>query len=348
MTAQLLTSLDQLWSLYGEWTSLWRRDPYASPFQSPQWLLPWWKHIGRGEIFSVAVRTGDTLAALLPMYILAEPTSGLRKLLPLGIATTDYLDGIFATAHRQLALAAAMDCFCRRGDAWDRFEFPQLRPCSPLFNGQLPADLCPILSLPDTFHELLSRLPYNLAHNLNYYRRRAARFGGVSFDSVTTGNVEEFTDALLTLHTARWNADDAPGVLATDRVRASHREAIPELLQLGALRMFALRVDGNIAAIWYGLVDHPHVQREQRAYYYYLGGFDPACSALSPGTLLIAHAIETAIRERVRNFDFLRGREAYKYHWGARDTPTYRLVFTSPGKEEPWMRPLASAGPSAM
>jgi CelD/BcsL family acetyltransferase involved in cellulose biosynthesis len=35
--------------------------------------------------------------------------------------------------------------------------------------------------------------------------------------------------------------------------------------------------------------------------------------------ILIGHAIEEAAREGARDFDFLRGQEAYKYEWGAQD-----------------------------
>lgn len=60
------------------------------------------------------------------------------------------------------------------------------------------------------------------------------------------------------------------------------------------------------------------------ARYTYLGGFNPALEALSPGTVIIAHAIDEAIGEGRCAFDFLRGREAYKYAWGAADELTYR------------------------
>jgi CelD/BcsL family acetyltransferase involved in cellulose biosynthesis len=58
--------------------------------------------------------------------------------------------------------------------------------------------------------------------------------------------------------------------------------------------------------------------------YFYIGGFDPDRAALSPGALLLGHAIEAAVREGAVAFDFLRGREAYKLRWGARDTHTHR------------------------
>ena len=55
-----------------------------------------------------------------------------------------------------------------------------------------------------------------------------------------------------------------------------------------------------------------------------LAGFDPAFSKLSPGTLTIGHAIDQAIREGATEFDFLRGGEPYKYHWGAVDRVNFR------------------------
>jgi CelD/BcsL family acetyltransferase involved in cellulose biosynthesis len=39
--------------------------------------------------------------------------------------------------------------------------------------------------------------------------------------------------------------------------------------------------------------------------------------------LIVAHAIEQAIREGAGEMDFLRGREPYKYRWGAVDRSSY-------------------------
>src|SRR2546423_211750 len=59
----------------------------------------------------------------------------------------------------------------------------------------------------------------------------------------------------------------------------------------------------------------------------YLHGFDPAYEFESPGTILVGHAIEEAVREGAREFHFLRGRESYKYGWGARDRWNRRRTF---------------------
>lgn len=108
-----------------------------------------------------------------------------------------------------------------------------------------------------------------------------------------------------------------PGVLAAPRDREFHRAAAHALLQHGVLRLHALRLGGRIIAALYG--HHGH-----RRTYFYLSGFDPDFAALSPGTQIVAHAIEQAAQEGAVAFDFLRGREAYKYRWGALDRANAR------------------------
>jgi CelD/BcsL family acetyltransferase involved in cellulose biosynthesis len=108
----------------------------------------------------------------------------------------------------------------------------------------------------------------------------------------------------------------------------AHQEALPELLALGVLRMHALRLDGRLIAVLYGLAD-PELSGSGRVYYY-LSGFDPEFEPHSPGTLIVAHAIFEAQRSGACAFDFLRGKEDYKYRWGAVDTFTYRRQLRAP------------------
>ena len=111
--------------------------------------------------------------------------------------------------------------------------------------------------------------------------------------------------------------------LSDPSVLAWHREAVPALQAAGLLRMHALLHAGEFIAVLFCLADPP--QAADRCCYDYLGGFDPRLRALSPGTLLVAYAIDHAVSERATAFDFLRGAEAYKYRWGAVDRPTQVL-----------------------
>src|SRR5690606_17575299 len=100
------------------------------------------------------------------------------------------------------------------------------------------------------------------------------------------------------------------------------------LASAGFLRLLVLRLDGEPVAAYYGFVAKGRAS-------YYIGGFDPAHAALGPGTLLIGQAIEDAHGEGCHAFDFLSGREGYKYLWGARDEPTFALRLEPPPRTRP-------------
>ena len=328
---QVLASAAALAGLRAEWEDLWAQDATATPFQSPAWLLPWWKHIGRGELVAVAVRCtrSGELLGLAPLYIHEDARTGQRQLLPLGIATTDDLDLLARPGCEEAVARTVLQQLATLAHRWEVLELPQLRPGSPWLRAPAPGWQREILR--DEPHPVLSLLggpaplplPRGMAANLRTCRNRAKRAGTVRFEQADARSWPDFLEALFTLHGRRWALRGLPGVLADRAVQDGHADAVPQLLAAGLLRLHALRVDGAFAAVLYCLADPP--QRTRRRCYYYIGGFDPRFAALGPGTLLVAHAIEEARREGATSFDFLRGAEAYKYRWGAVDQPMLRL-----------------------
>jgi CelD/BcsL family acetyltransferase involved in cellulose biosynthesis len=101
-------------------------------------------------------------------------------------------------------------------------------------------------------------------------------------------------------------------VLASADVQRFQRTAVAAMSAGGIARLFGLRIGDRRAAAM--LVLH-----DAWAAYHYIAGFDPALGAVSPGTILIAHAIDRAHDDGLAEFDFLRGAEPYKYRFGARD-----------------------------
>ena len=53
------------------------------------WLLPWWEHLGHGDLRLYAIEDRGQLTALAPLYV-AENS----KLQFLGTGISDYLDGL--------------------------------------------------------------------------------------------------------------------------------------------------------------------------------------------------------------------------------------------------------------
>jgi CelD/BcsL family acetyltransferase involved in cellulose biosynthesis len=316
-----ITAAESLAALAPEWTRLWRLSPHATPFQTPAWLLPWWRHFGQGELVVLCAREVDRLAGLLPLYIHQE--ASLRKLLPVGIGNSDWLDAICLPGHERQVAGALLSAIAERAVRFDVCDLQPLPSESPLLHApgagladeRIALEPCPVLRLAAA-GELEASLPTRRRRKLRYYRRRAESAGHLRFETAQPESLPELLDAFCALHAARWERQGLPGVLADEAVRSFHSEAAPRLMAQGVLRLHALRLDERIVAVLYGLLAKGRL-------YLYLSGFDPDLAGLGVGSLVIRHAMEEAVREGVREFDFLRGREAHKYRWGASDCPSY-------------------------
>lgn len=316
-----ITSASEFESLRDDWLALWKRSSTSTPFQSPDWLIPWWKYFGAGQLCVLAVKDGTRLVGLTPLSI-----TNTRSLHLLGTGNSDYLDILVDDRVCNDAAAAIFAHLCENRSTWDECDFQNLRhtsplltmkPCAGFFERLQEQNFCPVTLLPASAQQFLDGLPHQLRHNLDYYHRRVSTLGEVVIDCADEHSFAELLDTFVNLHEARWRTNNMPGVLCDVNVQSFHRDAATGFLASGALRLYALRINGRIIASLYGF---HHAART----YYYLGGFDPEFKQYSPGTLLVAHAITEAIRERAREFDFLRGREDYKYRWRAVDRIIYR------------------------
>jgi CelD/BcsL family acetyltransferase involved in cellulose biosynthesis len=306
LPTNVIATSEELIAIAPEWDELWRRTPSATPFQSPHWVLPWLDAFGAGgELAVVASRTDGVLTTLAPLYILRDEESDESLGMFLGTGISDYLDVL--GGDDVLTPLASLNC-----QLWD---LQQLRPASPLLAMPLAdgfaenvedQEPCPVLSLEGEIGST------RLRKNIRYYRRAMSRDAAVRVESATEANLDELLDALFALHAARWERRGLPGVLADETTQNFHRDAARRLLRAGALRMYATRRDERIVAVFYGFAHGGTV-------YYYLSGYDPELEKLSIGTLIVAHAMEEAVRDGATTFDFLRGAEEYKYAWGATD-----------------------------
>jgi CelD/BcsL family acetyltransferase involved in cellulose biosynthesis len=318
-----LAETAQIEALAPEWAALWERCPSATPFQHPAWLLPWWRNVWQGgRAWWIALREAGRLAAIAPMFVWGGE---VRCVSIAGAGETDYLDFLIEPEHASAGAAMVLERVAA-DSGWDLCDFQELHEASVLpaaapagLNAQLETcAVCPVAALPPSCEEFEAGLSRRFRHNLHRARNRVRNAGGV-VETAGPGNFGELLSALFGLHKACWKARGGPGVLAEARVEAFHCEAAREMLACGMLRLYGLRLPGGFAAALHGFAGHGR-------FYAYLDGFDPAHARLSPGTVLVDHAIRCAIAEGLSEFDFLREGEAYKYDWGAADRPNRRLT----------------------
>jgi CelD/BcsL family acetyltransferase involved in cellulose biosynthesis len=322
-TGKFVRTADFFQSLEPVWWELWRRARPSTPFQSPAWLIPWWRHFHPGELATAAAWHDGRLIGLAPFYL--EDGALGRRLLPVGISVSDYHDVLLDPERESEAAQDLMAAFDNE-PSWESLECEELPPGAaalalpkPSNSAEVvaPQSPCPVLDL--SGGSLAKAVPYGRRRHLNLARNRAGR-RGFKIESARGGALPDAFEHLIRLHALRWESQGERGVLADPRVCAFHREILPRLDREGLLRFYLLNIEGTVAAAFYGF-HHADIG------YAYLTGFDPTYSFESPGVILIAHAIEQAIAEGAREFHFLRGRESYKHQWGAVDRWSQRRSF---------------------
>lgn len=331
MTLAVLDTDAEVLALGPEWGALWRACPGATPFQSPAWLLPWWRCFGTGAPRVAVLRESGSLAGILACYVLDEPRC--HKLLLMGAGISDYQDALIAPCLPDEALGALLSVVLARAvrDGVTRCDLTDLPHCAGVRRAPVPPDWqeqvadtepCPVLPLPKTPEGLRTAIPTGKRRHLRQSLQRAARIGPWSTSVANASTLGWFLDELERAHAARWQSRGQAGVLRDPRVARFHRLAAPALQASGALRLQALSFENTVAAVYYTLLAGPD------RILFYLSGFDPAFVRESPGTILLGRMIEDAVREGRRELHFLRGAEPYKYAWGGVDrmNTTRRLV----------------------
>jgi CelD/BcsL family acetyltransferase involved in cellulose biosynthesis len=331
-----LSDLEALRRIEHEWTELLRRQLHATPFQRPEWLLAWIESFRPRELWVLEVRANKRLVGIAPLFGYRSEAGG-RVLALLGVGISDYLDFTVDPAHAREVLQAIFDFLERYETEWDQVELLDLPDQSPLLMMARPRrewhwqsaqhDICPKLVLPAEVDDWRRVIPSRQRRNLNTAVNRIRRAGKIRVTVADRSTLAEHLRALLQLHGARWRESGKPGVLANGAVREFHWKSAPSLLEAGVLRLYGLRLDDELIAALYTLWESDTV-------YFYLQGFDTLYAEFSPGMQIVAAVIQEALRERKKIIDFLRGREAYKYLWGTRDYPTFRVVLRRSGENE--------------
>jgi CelD/BcsL family acetyltransferase involved in cellulose biosynthesis len=326
LTSRIVRDVESLRCLSPEWSELWHRCGNLTSFQRPEWLVPWVEVFQPQELRVVEVRRAHELVGLAPLFCYQR--EGERVLAPLGAGITDYLDWLVKSELAVEVVAQIFACLHESNEMWDCLELPDMCADScllkhlDLFGFQPTAhEVCPTLQLSSNASPPVTVFSERQRKNLRTAHNRTRKAGTAQVELADKKRLPEFLDALLRLHTSRWQQFGRPGVLCDEAVQKFHERATPGLFEAGILRLYGLRFEGDLVAVLYVLWD-------KKAAYFYLQGFDTAYAFLSPGAQVIAAAIEDAAKHGRRVIDFLRGREAYKYAWGASDVFTHRLQIT--------------------
>lgn len=315
------------------------------PFRSFAWLSAWWQFYGPSahdrpwpRLFVLAVSDGHgSLIGFAPLFLSRSLSAGrVLALLGTGEVYSDYLS-VLAEAGRERQVAEALaDWLCGPGEGfWETIELNgvdaedratalllcELAKRAPTVDRRHGIDSWR-LRVPATWDEYLSRVSKSHRKQIRRLQRELLNSGQMTVHVVERPDQLPAAFELFTeLHQRRWNSRGQPGCFGSRRFAGFLTEVTPRLFAAGQLRLAWLEAEGKPVAADYVLVG-------DRVWYCYQGGLDPDYLHLEPGRLLFIATLQDAIERGVLAYDFLRGNEPYKAHFGAepRSTIAARVV----------------------
>jgi len=312
MSADVAASMDvadDLSALRSDWERL--AAAAGTPFATWAWADAWWRQWGGpGRLAVRTCRHADgSPAAILPLCRAGR--GPLRALRFIGHGPGDELGPVCGSADRPLAVRALSRALGAERCVMLAERLPEEDGWAALLDGVVIArEPSPVLALHGDWDDYLAARSRNFRQNLRRRERALGRTGAVRFRlTEDAARLARDLDAVFELHAARFGARSS---FLGARTRAFHHDLAARALADGWLRLWTLELEGRPAAAWYGF-------RTSGREWYYQAGWDPARARDGIGLVMLGHTVREAMRDGMREYRFLRGGEAYKARFGARE-----------------------------
>lgn len=320
----VINSLDEFKTLAGQWNELLARSLSNNVFLTWEWQYSWAECFlkdGR-QLFTLTVYRDDKLVGIAPFYLRLFRISGLpiKQIEFLGTpeGDCDYLDVIMSKGDEAAVSKTLYDfLFSEARQLWDCLKLIDIRSDS-LFLLHLMncveeegkymeitrGSFCPFVPLPSTGEQFYKTLSSNRREQFRRHLKLLMESGNVRHLSFASSDEATMLDELFTFYEHEKQITNAPPIALIKRLL--HNSGGRNALQLNLLTS-----DNKIIA---GLLHLCH----EKAMYMYLMAVNKAFNpAISIGNVLVGLSIEKAIERGFCVYDFLKGEEAYKFHWAS-------------------------------
>ena len=320
----------ELESEKGRWESLFDRcTGVRTPFLSYDWICAWSESYELdGRLYVILVEDADRVVGIMP---LVEHRWAIG---PLGLKTLETLAGqsrnvvalvepgseepVAGVVAQHLLDAVLLRGRCLRLTLVPRGEqFLEVLKAA-LMTGASCARLservvarAPYVPLPTVWEDYWKSLSPRRRKVLRWARNALAREHVVSFETHHGDSIPSALEELYRIHQHRWNQAALRGLFHDPASRAFHNNMAVRLDRTGMLQLTSMYLDGHSASVHIVLV-------LDGVAYFLRSGRDTELSRYSIGHIHDLHLLKQAIDSGLREADYLRGAEPYKFYWTQR------------------------------
>jgi CelD/BcsL family acetyltransferase involved in cellulose biosynthesis len=324
---RVVTEQGEFESLAGVWDALLQGSGNDnSIYLTHEWLSTWWKHFGKGrELNILLIEKQGQVIAIMPL-MRTEYRIGLLRVRALEIIGSEYCNyiGLIRSEAGEEAITTIMAYFedelgkkrlvLLLDLVPEDSEFlALLRSSSHLFSNNLAIEervtnLAPYILLPATWDEYYHSLRRKMRQKLRRASQSLQEEHSIRFQECTADNLEYMLSEFFDLHQRRWGSVDTGRWFSDPKNREFYKDIAARFLKKGWLHFSSLNIDGNMANAEYGYIYNCK-------FYAVATARDTRYAEYSIGHLHDMYLIEDMIGRRLREFDYSRGDEPYKFYW---------------------------------
>jgi CelD/BcsL family acetyltransferase involved in cellulose biosynthesis len=308
------------------WDKLQHQLPWRSIFVLPAWLKVWWGAFdGEGELYLRTLRQGEKIIGFAPLKVNNEIASFIGS-----ADVCDYLDFVIVAGRESDFFEIMLDDLKEKGVR--KMDLRPLRPDSTVITKLVSVaqnrgykilyrleDVSLELDLPATWDEYLSMLKSKQRHEVRRKLRRLWEAGTIEHRCVEVGReVEGYLDIFLKLFSL---SKHEKACFMNTKTESFFRSLANAMADIGLLRLGIIQLDKVPMAMTMGF-DYGD------SHYLYNSAYDPQFSYLSVGLLCKVLCLKESIERGKRKWNFLKGREPYKYQLGGQEVPLYSCQIT--------------------
>jgi CelD/BcsL family acetyltransferase involved in cellulose biosynthesis len=340
-TACFKTSDESFWKMRQGWQNLALVGSPPNIFRTFEFCWTWWKHIGsRDPAYSlsiIAVQQRNTIVAIAPLVLRTGKRKGLtqRRLEFLGGEEwSDYHDFLLGQDAEQ-NLHAILSFLAREKKNWDVLQVENLWAEGQLARSlqtaapevgihwhQFRADICYFLPIDSDFKTWLSRRSPSSRKTFNTKLNRLRTLEQEGLKTTVTQAPHDLPHLAKRMADLEAQKSERGFNLVIGRAESFFDELFQTLGPPGWIYVATAERDGCLIAYQLGfccgdrLWDYAMAHHPDYAYY-------------SPGLLLISQILQYGFENGFREYDFLRGDEAYKRRWTESFRENTSLLFRS-------------------
>lgn len=335
MNVEHIRDFESLEELKDSWNELLFSSEQSCIFLTHEWISSWWKCFSGDNSLEILIFKDEEgrLEGIAPFMI---KNKILRFIASQEVS--DYCDVVTPKERRREFYQNLLNYLEKNYSDVAKIELMNLKASSPALSflpcvapefgyssSYTETEVAPLLELSSSYEDYMKGLSKKNRHEQRRKLKRIESLEGVKITKITdTRELQSSLETFIALH-----KEGSPA-----KERFWKKKGMSDFFQEVASRL-ALQKWIELNLLFYedrimaALLNFSY----EDTIYFYNVAFNKDYARYSPGLFLFHHCIKEAISEGKRKADFLRGREKYKYYFGAEDSKIFRLILT-PGKSE--------------